>query len=142
VIAMENARLITETREALEQQTATAEVLGVINSSPGELQPVFDILAEKATRLCNAAVGGVATISDDGAVTHRTNYGSPALAEWTARSRLTPVRPGPGTTMYRLIHGEDCVQIEDATADEVYRSRLPRDAARSAQRGCRAIEAD
>src|SRR5205085_12450307 len=64
---------------------------------------------------------GVATISDEGAVTHRTNYGSPAMAEWTARSRQTPIRPGPGTTMYRLIHGEDCVQIEDATADEVYR---------------------
>jgi two-component system NtrC family sensor kinase len=121
VIAMENARLLTETREALEQQTATAEVLGVINSSPGDLAPVFDALLEKALRLCDATFGNLWTY--DGEVSQLAAMrGAP---EYRAElMRLGPQKPQPGNSLMRLVEGEPLVHIPDITAEGAHHSRV------------------
>jgi len=118
VIAMENARLLTETREALEQQTATAEVLGVINASPGDLTPVFDAMLEKATRLCEAPFGTLRTWDGErfhfGAV-----YGDPQLSDWVRRrGSLHP--DGGQSPLRRIMEGEQVVQVADASSDADY----------------------
>jgi GAF domain-containing protein len=119
VIAMENARLITETREALEQQTATAEILQVINSSPGDLAPVFEAVLDKAIRLCEAAHGHLLTY--DGECFHpAADSGEPHYVECVRQ--VGAVRPAPGAPLGRISLGERIVHIADLREEEVYRT--------------------
>jgi len=117
VIAMESARLLTETREALEQQTATAEVLQVINSSPGDLAPVFEAMLEKATRLCEAPFGNLRTWDGErfhfGAV-----YGNPQFSDWVRRrGPLLPDRDDD-SPLGQILKGEQVVRFTVAPGDE------------------------
>jgi GAF domain-containing protein len=113
VIAMENARLLTETREALEQQTATAEELGVINSSPGDLGPVFEAILDKAHKLCDAAVGALTTF--DGTLCHtQAMHGFPA-EHIAAISQ--PYRPDP--VHLRMMAGEWIMHVPDVALLDV-----------------------
>jgi PAS domain S-box-containing protein len=123
VIAIENVRLVTETREALERQTATAEVLQVINSSPGDLAPVFDAMLERAMRLCEAAFGGLWTFDGDRYLAHALRNVPPAYAQFLAGTTLIP---GPGTPPYRFLQGErSVIQNIDLANEEPYRAGDP-----------------
>jgi class 3 adenylate cyclase/putative methionine-R-sulfoxide reductase with GAF domain len=120
VIAMENARLINETREALEQQTATAEVLQVINSSPGDLAPVFDAILEKAVRLSEAVYGHLWRY--DGEYFHPwASHGDPRFAQWLAQRG--PVRPPPDGDGFlgRVVRGERVLYMADIREGQAYR---------------------
>ncbi|HVI67711.1 MAG TPA: adenylate/guanylate cyclase domain-containing protein, partial [Bradyrhizobium sp.] len=114
VIAMENARLLTETREALDQQTATAEVLGVINSSPSDLAPVFDAMLDKATRLCEADFGVLLTYAED----HYRAAAFHNVPSAYVSALQEPIRPSAKMALGRIARGDLVAQIEDAAADE------------------------
>jgi PAS domain S-box-containing protein len=123
VIAIENTRLLTEQREALAQQTATAEVLQVINASPGDLAPVFDAMLEKAMQLCEAAFGGLWVFDSDRYIAAALRGVPTAYAEYLSGTTLVP---GPGTAPYRFLHGErSAFQNIDLAAEEPYRAGDP-----------------
>jgi signal transduction histidine kinase len=110
-----------ELSEALDQQTATAEVLQVINSSPGDLAPVFDAILEKAMGLCEAAFG-VLHPYDGEFFQPGAHRGIPAALVDRLRMRQPPI---PGTCFARLVAGENVVQLADIADDEAYRAGYP-----------------
>jgi GAF domain-containing protein len=120
VIAIENTRLLNELRESLQQQTATSEVLQVISSSPGDLQPVFEAMLEKAVRICDAEFGNI--YRWDGSAMHlvAAHNTPPAFAEARRRSALFS---GPKTAMGRMVANNATVHVIDAAADEAYLER-------------------
>src|SRR5262249_24331442 len=136
VIAIENARLLAELRqrtddlsqrttdlsEALDQQTATSEVLQVISSSPGDLQPVFATMLANMVRVCNATLGSVYRFDGDNFRFIAQHNALPAHAELT---RYSPFRPGPKHYFARMIATKTVDHVADLAAEQGYLERRP-----------------
>jgi PAS domain S-box-containing protein len=129
VIAIENSRLIAEERErtrdlqeALQFQTATAEVLGVINSSAGDLAPVFEAISVKATRLCDATFGGIGTWNGDRFEIAASQGLPPRFADFIA---INPVSPGPRSGFARVARQQGYLHFDDIAASKFYREGDP-----------------
>ena len=137
VIAIENTRLLNELRqrttdltertadltEALEQQTATSEVLQVISSSPGDLQPVFAAMLEKAVRICDVTFGDVFSL-DDGNIRLVASHNTP-VAFVEALKQFAPIARPLTSFGKHLIATKSAIQIADLAADEDYIERNP-----------------
>jgi signal transduction histidine kinase/CheY-like chemotaxis protein len=143
VIAIENTRLLNELRqrtddlsEALEQQTATSEVLGIISSSPGELEPVFQAMLDNATRICEAKIG-ILFRYENGAYTAIATLGvTPAYAEYLNRG---PIRPGPTTGLGRVASTRQTIHIVDTKTEQAYTDREPLRVATAELGGARSL---
>src|SRR6516164_2360967 len=115
-IAIENARLLNELRQSLEQQTATADVLRVISSSPGQLKSVFDAILENATRICEAKFG-ILNLYEDGGLWMGAMHNVPsAFADWHQRQRGT-YQPIPGSPPDRVIRTKKVCHVLDNAAE-------------------------
>jgi len=118
VIAIENVRLFNETKESLEQQTATAEILKVISSSPTDTQPVFDAIVRNAVRLC----GGEHSIAArfDGEQLHALAFHGFSPEAMTVTARMFPMRPGLESLTGRAALRREVVVVPDMLADPDY----------------------
>src|SRR5262249_55825926 len=123
VIAIENTRLLNELRESLQQQTATAEVLGVISSSPGDLAPVFEAMLANAVRLCEAKFGNLFLYESDGLRTVAAHNVPPAFAE--VRRRAQVIHPGDGNPLREVIRTKRMLHTADLTSTRAYAERDP-----------------
>ncbi len=129
VIAIENVRLFEEVQartrdlaESLEQQTATSEVLQVISSAPGELEPVFQKMLENATRICEAKIG-ILFRYENGEYSAVSTLGvTPAYADYLNRG---PIRPGPTTGLGRVASTRQTIHIVDTQAEQAYAEGEP-----------------
>jgi GAF domain-containing protein len=129
VIAIENTRLLNELRqrtddlsESLEQQTATSEVLKVISSSPGELEPVFSKMLENAVRICEAKFG-IMFGFNNGAFRALSSYGDSAGHSIGQPHVLSE---NPNNPLTRMAAAKETVHIADLTAERAYIERNPR----------------
>ena len=114
VIAIENARLLNELRQSLEQQTATANVLRVISSSPGDLEPVFEAMLQNVVRICDAQFANLALLEGDG-FRFVAQHGAPQKYR-LAREREPFIR---GTaSLNRVIKTKQIVHVADVAAEE------------------------
>ena len=116
VIAIENARLLSELRRSLEQQTATSQVLQVISSSPGALQHVFATMLENATRICEAKFGALYLSEGDGFRATAMHNAPPAYEE----ARAGVLHPPPSTSLWRAANTKQAIQIADVRSERGY----------------------
>ncbi len=116
VIAIENTRLLNELKELLQQQTATSEVLKVISSSPGELQPVFQAILENATRICDAGFGAMSLLEGQELRSAALFNAPPEMEELRRRQPAVP----RDTPVGRVVETKQVVHFPDVTAVERY----------------------
>ena len=122
VIAIENTRLLNELRQSLEQQTATADVLRVISSSPGELEPVFEAMLQNAVHVCDAKFGNIYRWDGDSLHLLATHNTPRAFAEARRNSLF---RPGPNTPTGRMVTTKSVTHVADLAAERGYAERDP-----------------